>query len=503
MEHQPPRTASSFDLEAADVSFDTQRPRNRATIVTGAFFLLLSAVGITIHSPKTGSHRGRTCGGGLVLEPPAAAGEQRCLEYRRVCFDQEHVVSFDPSHSPASASAVPVPELNISGISYTWAGPDGRHAGAPLRYAALAFRPAGALEASPDQQHPWFDTCFVPVVLWAPGAHSNEASLTHLAAQLWALQAAGAMSNASLLVLGTPPGERLRPALRYILQPFTVHPIITFAQLSARTPRAFGQLGRCFDRAYLCAFNEPPADPASAYEAMQAVAAHYRAGAASPAVITNPLRFDAHQGVLKVLVEHGSGPAGGLLNWEELVNQCNRYTKWQLEPASGIKRVQCRAATFSTEDPRLDLAAARSADVLVAVRGPACIQWLGMRDGAALLELRPFESGPLAGRGLHADVSQALGGRLRWYALDVQDAALSQPSEWERQAQQGSGSNGSSSGSAVNKYAADRHTTLPFAALAEMVQRIAAGTGDRYQQQVAAGVNHVALLPGGKLQPVR
>ncbi len=52
MEHQPPRTASSFDLEAADVSFDTQRPRNRATIVTGAFFLLLSAVGITIHSPK-------------------------------------------------------------------------------------------------------------------------------------------------------------------------------------------------------------------------------------------------------------------------------------------------------------------------------------------------------------------------------------------------------------------------------------------------------------------
>lgn len=173
------------------------------------------------------------------------------------CFghvhSQEHVVSFDPSHSPASASAVPVPELNISGISYTWAGahaasafqlpatvavpaglpapllpgmaqpcapvyehgdqlprlagPDGRHAGTPLRYVPLAFRPAGALEASPDLQHPWFDTCFVPVVLWAPGAHSNEASLTHLAAQLWALQAAGAMSNASLLVLGTPPGQ--------------------------------------------------------------------------------------------------------------------------------------------------------------------------------------------------------------------------------------------------------------------------------------------------------
>lgn len=176
---------------------------------------------------------------------------------------------------------------------------------------------------------------------------------------------------------------------------------------------------------------------------------------------------------LQVLIEHRTGPAGGLLNWQELEEECNRHTGWQLDPASGIRRVQCRcagggrpaastpralprhrpqrhplsvlplpaalrgsspcasaehllplcqlpvralappppcrhghpaatppyptptrlpalcrAASFSTEDPRLDLAAARSADALVAVRGPACVQWLGMRPGAALLELR-------------------------------------------------------------------------------------------------------------------
>lgn len=33
---------------------------------------------------------------------------------------------------------------------------------------------------------------------------------------------------------------------------------------------------------------------------MQAVAAHYRAAAASPAQLFNPLRFEPHQGVLKV-----------------------------------------------------------------------------------------------------------------------------------------------------------------------------------------------------------
>ena len=195
--------------------------------------------------------------------------------------------------------------------------------------------------------------------------------------------------------------------------------------------------------------------------------------------------------ILQVLIEHRSGPAGNLANWEELLEQCNGYYSWQLAPGSGLKRVQCRcagvcflvaassaslpgsrlhhhtqpsvnrlpvlhaspplhtfcraptlsaddprllssaslcctpprlcflqggdvqrgrplplspasfcftppcllpafcrAATFSVDDPRLDLAAARSADVLVAVRGPACVQWLGMREGAALLELR-------------------------------------------------------------------------------------------------------------------
>lgn len=68
------------------------------------------------------------------------------------------------------------------------------------------------------------------------------------------------------------------------------------------------------------------------------------------------------------------------------------------------------------------------------------------------------------------------------------------------------GSSSSSGGdSTASQYAADRHTTLPFAALADMVQRIlaAAGSVERYRQQVAEGANHVALLPGGKLQPVR
>lgn len=48
--------------------------------------------------------------------------------------------------------------------------------------------------------------------------------------------------------------------------------------------------------------------------------------------------------ILQVLIEHRSGPAGNLANWEELLEQCNGYYSWQLAPGSGLKRVQCRCA---------------------------------------------------------------------------------------------------------------------------------------------------------------
>lgn len=54
------------------------------------------------------------------------------------------------------------------------------------------------------------------------------------------------------------------------------------------------------------------------------------------------------------------------------------------------------------------------------------------------------------------------------------------------------------------RYKRDRHTTLPFAALREMLVRIAAAGRDRekYLQQVEARQHYVKLLPGAELQPL-
>ena len=54
------------------------------------------------------------------------------------------------------------------------------------------------------------------------------------------------------------------------------------------------------------------------------------------------------------------------------------------------------------------------------------------------------------------------------------------------------------------RYARDRHTTLPFAALQTMLERIAATGGDReeYRKYLPSKQHHVELLPGGVIKPV-
>ena len=79
-------------------------------------------------------------------------------------------MSFDAAHSPANASAVPPPALDISVLTYVYAPRDGSNGdvlkGASLAYAPLAVRPASALEGAPDLRQPAFSNCTVPLVMW-------------------------------------------------------------------------------------------------------------------------------------------------------------------------------------------------------------------------------------------------------------------------------------------------------------------------------------------------
>ena len=64
-----------------------------------------------------------------------------------------------------------------------------------------------------------------------------------------------------------------------------------------------------------------------------------RAHSAHPSVHVGPARCAE---TVQVLIEHRNGSVRHLLNWRQLVDECNNFTGWQLKPGSPYKRVQCR-----------------------------------------------------------------------------------------------------------------------------------------------------------------
>jgi len=42
--------------------------------------------------------------------------------FLQVCFDQEHVISFDPAYSPTNTTSEPLPQLNLTEVPYSHAG---------------------------------------------------------------------------------------------------------------------------------------------------------------------------------------------------------------------------------------------------------------------------------------------------------------------------------------------------------------------------------------------
>ncbi|KAL4427723.1 hypothetical protein ABPG75_001812 [Micractinium tetrahymenae] len=197
-----------------------------ASLVVSAFFAgalwgrqgwrertqLFSASSASSSQQSIGPEWEQQCGGPLDVAHPIveADGGPLCRAYRQVCFDQQTVISFDPGHSPGNATSEPIPTVPIEEIDYAWAGTSengDRFHNSLFKYAPLVFRPAAALEPSPDLQQPSFSACTVPVVMWSMWTHVFEELLSHSVARVWGLQGDGAMSKASLLVVGTPAGK--------------------------------------------------------------------------------------------------------------------------------------------------------------------------------------------------------------------------------------------------------------------------------------------------------
>ncbi|KAL4427683.1 hypothetical protein ABPG75_001772 [Micractinium tetrahymenae] len=228
------------------------------------------------------------------------------------------------------------------------------------------------------------------------------------------------------------------------------------------------------------------------YDAMQAVLRFWRPELPLPAY--EP--FDSGANVLKVVIEHRTTNIRNIINWEELVQRCNEHRDWGLPPDTPIRRVQCRAATFGL-DVLANLAAVGQADVLVAVHGAGIANWLAMPEGSALVEIRPFDFGSADRQWadlFFQPIPAANDWRLQWWAINIEDPALSEPSQREKDGLPPGG----------DFYHRDRHTRLPFdSALVPVLQRIAAVGRDRERYLAArAQQAYAELKPGGKLQAI-
>ncbi|PRW56188.1 raffinose synthase [Chlorella sorokiniana] len=450
-------------------------------------WMIVLVVACCCHAEETG----RCAERGLALEHPAVksfAGRepkyrtswgQRCIEYREVCFDQQAIVSFDPTHSPGNLSARPIPQLNIAALTYVWSGQQGVNGDvsnyASQLYAPLAYRPASTLEASPDLRQPHFSNCSVPLVMWGLwSAHNFFEFFVRTPARVWALQQAGALSKRTTLVVGSPGGERLPPYAPILLKPLTPYEVVSFAEFSQRNPpagaphtTAEGAGQRCFERAYLCAWQAGYG--AGTWGAAAAILQHYLA----QGLPANPLGFDSGPDVLKVLIESRQGPVRNILNAQQLVDDCNRLSgSWLLDPASLIKRIQCRFISYGS-DPVHDMLATASADVLVAVHGAGCTNWFFMAPGSALLEIRPYMFGSHGWADAYFPSTSVNSNLSRFfYGLNIENSQAWKPGAAEV-------SRGLVNRTKDPRLLRDRHVILPLDVLKEKLLRIAAAGRSR------------------------
>ena len=123
----------------------------------------------------------------LALPCPANPSYHAAWWCRRCCcaplLPQGNVISYDDAFSPSNASAQPIPQLDITGVRYVWAGrghvgsnPDALGSRAKNHHAPLSVRFASAYETSAELRDPKFSTCITPIIIWQV---SSRAALVH------------------------------------------------------------------------------------------------------------------------------------------------------------------------------------------------------------------------------------------------------------------------------------------------------------------------------------
>lgn len=157
-----------------------------------------------------------------------------------------------------------------------------------------------------------------------------------------------------------------------------------------------------------------------------------------------------------------------LINVRELVRECN---KWQVAddlPQAVYKKIECKTWNFQKHPIAHNIAAVRSADVLVTMFAPESMHSLFMRNGSSLVEIRPPDFGTKgwAHRYAYTGLRKQFG--MFFWGINVENYNLSTPGLFERKKE-----------GAPELYIRDRNVRLPWFALKRQLLKIVDVGGDR------------------------
>jgi hypothetical protein len=236
------------------------------------------------------------------------------------------------------------------------------------------------------------------------------------------------------IVINTVLKTPLQKFHSFLMQPFSVHAVSSFASFSSRAPAntsssatAEGTHVRCFEKLLVCAFNHGWYP--GLYRAAHTISRYYAPQLLKPAVPNAAL----HDHTLHIVID--KRPiliSRQIVNTAELLEWCNNGGL-KVSPTSPWKKVHCSEHSFGV-DLLADIVAAQHADILVSHHGASQCNAFFARAHSAWLELRPYEFGtkhPFMPSMWGPLITHQLRFKLFWFGVNIEDPADYVESEFE------------------------------------------------------------------------
>eukprot|EP00798_Chlamydomonas_sp_ICE-L_P005068 gene5069-34863_t len=304
---------------------------------------------------------------------------------------------------------------------------------------------------------PDFEQCIAPLVLWSRWPYNVAETYGALYMRLAHAVESGTMSANLAPVVATPHGLKIPHFTKIFLESVFNRLPISFADLSARMgchgPPPSSSLssgsseslvapppsGRCFKQAHLCKLKTRD-DAYGVVKAGRSLLKHFKGQieAKGAQVRGKGPWSGADEHVMRVVFATRPGLSSRrLINEDDLVTQCNKWTRqslpWALEglpePPRQYSSARCVAHVFGKSMVE-DMALMEHASVFVALHGAACMNSYYMPDGAALIEVRPLGM-PSSWASAYFHKQLGVERLVHWYGINILNRTNSVESTYE------------------------------------------------------------------------